>query len=142
MFDFIPLEYRSRTLLGCQTNGGALEAYLAPTAGTKGINLRANVTMGNAADVVLTLKYADDATGTNAATWAAAVPIYKNGVEQTAATSLTIGDATGNFIVDFIVNPASVPSGKFVGIHCAASNAGNVLNTILIEDVAYRPTAS
>lgn len=142
MFDFLPLEYRTRALLGPQTNAGAIEAYLAPTAGTKAINVRAIVKMANAADVVLSLKYSDDATGTNAAAWAANVPIYKNGVEQTAAKALTIGDATGTYIVDFIVDPATVPADKFVGLHCAASDVANILCTSLIEDVAYRPTAS
>lgn len=142
MFDCIPLCHRSRVLLAPQTNGGAIEAYAAPTAGTKAINVRAIVAMGNAADVVLSLKYADDATGTNAAAWAANVPIFKNGVAQAAAKALTIGDASGNFIVDFIVDPATVPAGKFVGLHAAASNVANLLTTFVIEDVAYQPTAT
>jgi len=140
MFDFLPLKTRTRVLLAPQTNGGALEAYAAPSAATKAINIRAIVAMGNAADVVLSLKYSDDASGTNAAAWAANVPIYKNGVAQAAAKALTIGDASGNFIVDFIVDPATVPAGKFVGLHAAASNAGNLLVTTIIEDVAYQPT--
>lgn len=142
MFDFLPLENRTRFLLALQTNGGAIETYAAPTAGTSGINLRANVTMGNAADVVLSLKYADDAAGTNATAWASNVIVYKNGVRQTDAKALTIGDATGNFVVDFCLDPASVPAGKYVGIHAAASNAGNLLCTQIIEKVAYKPTAT
>ncbi len=142
MFDFLPLNFRSRILLKPQTNGGALEAYAAPTPGVNGINLRAVVAMGNAADVVLTLKYADDANGTNSTVYPINVPIYKDGVAQTAGKSLTIGDETGNFIVDFCIDPATIPNGKYVGLHAAASNAANFLSTTIIEDVAYKPTVT
>ena len=134
--------FRTRVLLAVQTTATAAEAYLLPTGGTSSIVIRCIATMGNAADLVLSLKYSDDATGTNATAWAANVPIYKDGVAQTAAKALTIGDATGNFIVDFIVDPVTVPDGKYVGVSYANSNAANLLTTMIVEEVAYRPTAS
>lgn len=142
MFNFLPLKFRSRVLLAPQATGTAAEAYALPTAGTKAINIRGIALMGNAADLVLTLKYADDAAGTNATEYPVTVDIYKNGVRQTAAKALTIGDATGNHIVDFCIDPATVPAGKYVGVQYGNSNAGNLLTTVIVEDVAYAPTAS
>lgn len=134
--------FRSRVLLAPQTTASGAEAYAAPTPGVKGITLRAIAKMGNAADLVLSLKYADDAAGTTATAYAQNVPVYVNGVRQADAKAHTIGDATGNFIVDFCIDPATVPAGKFVGLAYADSNVGTLLTTMIIEDVAYRPTAT
>lgn len=142
MFNAIPMKYRTRVLLAPQTTATAAEAYAEPSGGVKAINLRAIAKMGNAADLVLSLKYADDAAGTNATAFPVNVDIYKGGVRQTAAKALTIGDATGDHIVDFCVDPATIPEGKFVGLHYADSNAGNLVTTMIIEDVAYIPTPS
>jgi hypothetical protein len=142
MFNVIPMKYRTRVLLAPQTTASAAEAYAEPSGGVKAINLRAIVTMGHATDLVLSLKYADNATGTNATAFPVDVDIYKDGVRQTAAKALTIDDATGDYIVDFCVDPATIPEGKFVGLHYADSNAGNLVTTMIIEDVAYIPTPS
>ena len=142
MFDKLIQWFRTRVLLAPQTTASGTEAYLLPTGGVKSIVLRCIAKMGNAADLVLSLKYADDATGTTATAFAAAGPIFVNGAAVTAAKTYTIGDSSGNFIVDFIVDPALVPEGKFVGISYANSNAANLLAVEMIEDVAYRPTAA
>jgi hypothetical protein len=142
MFNFLPMKTRSRVVLVPQTTASAAQAYLAPSAGVKAINLRGIALMGNAADLVLSLKYADDAAGTNATAWGSNVDIYENGVRQTAAKAHTIDDSSGNFIVDFCVDPATVPAGKYVGISYANSNAANLLAVEMIEDVAYQPTVS
>lgn len=133
--------FKSRVVLAPQATGTGAEAYLTPTAGTKGIVLRCVAKMGNAADLVLSLKYADDASGTNAAAFGATYPIYVNGARVTDAKTYTIGDASGNFIVDFAVDPANVPEGKFVGVSYGNSNAGNLLSVTMIEDAAYCPVA-
>lgn len=140
MLDFLPLKFRSRVVLAPQATDTGTEAYLKPSAGVKAIVLRCIVKMGNAADLVLSLKYADDASGTTATAFSAVSPIYKDGVAQTAAKTLTIGDSSGNFIVDFIVDPALVPQDKYVGISYASSNSGNLLAVEMVEDVAYMPT--
>jgi len=142
MFTKLVEWFRTRVLLALQTTGTGAQAYLLPTAGTNAINLRAIATMGNAADLVLSLKYADDAAGTNAAAWPSNVPIYKDGVAQTAAKEFTIGDSSGNFVIDFCIDPATVPAGKYVGLSYANSNAANLLVTSMIEDVMYKPTAT
>lgn len=143
MKDFMPLNYRSRVLLAPQTTASATGGYVAPTAGVSALNVRCIATMGNAADLVLTLQYADDTSGTNAATFGYNVPIYTNGVRESSdAKAKTIGDATGNFIVDFCIEPAQIPAGKTIGVAYANSNAANLVVAELIENVAYKPTAS
>ena len=53
--------FRTRVLLAPQTTASAAQAYAAPTGGVMGITIRAIAKMGNAADLVLSLKFADDA---------------------------------------------------------------------------------
>jgi hypothetical protein len=142
MFNFIPMKYRSRVLLAPQTTASGAGKYAAPTPGVKGINIRAVVKMGHTTDLVLSLKYADDATGTNATAFPVDVDIYNNGVRQEAANAFTVEDASGDFIVDFCIDPTTIPEGKLVGLAYADSNAGNLVAAEMIEDVAYRPTAS
>ncbi len=140
MMDKVITDFRSRVVMALQTTALAADDYLLPTPGAKSQILRCIATMGNAADLVLTPKTADDATGTNAAAVAEDLPIFKDGVAQTAAKSLTIGDATGNFIVDFVIDPSIIPAGKYVGMSYANSDAGNLMTCLLIEDAAYKPT--
>lgn len=135
-------KYRSRVVMAVQTTGSAADDYVAPTPGTSSIVLRCLVTMGNAADLVLSPKTSDDAAGTSAAALSADVVIYKDGVKQTSAKNLTIGDATGNFIVDFIIPPHIIPEGKYIGMSYADSHASNIMCCEIIEDVAYKPTVS
>lgn len=142
MFNFIPMKYRSRVLLAPQATASAAQAYLAPTPGVKGVNIRAVVKMGDSTDLTLSLKYADNATGANATAFPVDVDIYKDGVRQTAAKALTIDEATGDYIVDFCIDPATIPEGKLVGLAYANSDADNLVAAEMIEDVAYRPTAS
>ena len=132
--------YRSRVLLAPQATGSAGQAYLAPTPGVMNQTYRSVVTKGNAAALTLTLRYADDATGTNAADYPVNVPIYVNGVRQQAdGKTASVSGATGNAIVDFCVDPATIPAGKFVGLSFGVSNAATLLSAELVEDVAYRP---
>ena len=139
-FDFMPVDNRSRVLLAPQTTGGGAQAYLLPTGGAVAINVRVIAKMGNAADLALSLKTADDAAGTNAAAYPVNTKIYVDGVRQADGVVHTITDATGNFIVDFCVDPSLVPAGKFLGISYGASNASTFLAAEMIEDVAYAPT--
>lgn len=138
----IPEEYRSRVLLAPQTTATGTGGYVLPTAGAYKINIRAIAKMGNAADLVLTVNYADDASGTNATAFSD-IPLYVNGVRQTTdSETYTIGDATGNFIVDFAINPILIPAGKYIGIGYGNSNAANLVAAEIIEDVMYKPTAT
>lgn len=139
MYTKISERFRTRVVLAPQTTAVGAGAYLAPTAGVMGITLRGIVKMGNAADLVLSLKYADDATGTNAIAYPVNVPIYKNGTRLTDAKTATVDDATGNIIVDICIDPATIPSGKFVGVSYANSDVANLLAVEMIEDVAYKP---
>ena len=141
MFTKIPERFRSRVLLGLQGTGSGTGAYLAPTPGVMGLTIRVITTMGNAADLKLDLKYADDTSGTNAAAYPIDVPLFVNGERKEDGKSYTIEDNTGDFIVDFSVDPATIPEGKTIGLSYDNSNAGNLLTAILIEDVAYRPAS-
>ncbi len=140
MLDRAVMDYRTRVVMALQTTATAADDYVLPSPGAKSQILRCIVTMGDATDLVLTPKTADDAAGTNAAALAADVPIYKDGVRQTDAKALTVGDATGNFIVDFVIDPASIPAGKYIGMSYANSHASNLMTCLVIEDAAYQPT--
>ena len=132
--------YRSRVLLALQTTATGAGKYAAPTPGTCSITLRAIATMGDAADLVLSLNYADNATGTNATAFPKNVPVFVNGIRGTDAKAYTIGSATGDFIVDFCIDPATIPEGKFIGLAYGDSNAANLVTTMIIEDTAYKPS--
>lgn len=138
----IVAEFRSRVVMALQTTATAADDYVLPTAGSSLATLRCLVTMGNAADLVLTPKTADDAAGTNAAELASNIPIFVNGVRQTDAKAATVSDATGNFIVDFLIDPKLIPSSKYVGMSYGNSNAANLMCCEIIESVAYKPTAT
>lgn len=131
--------YRARVVLAAQTTGSAGQAYLAPTPGVMNQTYRTLVTKGNAAALVLTLRYADDAGGTNVADFPYNVPIYVNGVRQADGKSASVAGASGNSVVDFCVDPAMIPQGKFVGLSFGISNAATLLASELVEEVAYRP---
>lgn len=145
MFAKIPERFRTRIVMPPQTTANAADDYLLPTGGVMGITLRCIAKIGHATDLVLSLKSSDDATGTNAKAYAVDVPIYVNGVRQTDAKACTVPkkvDTDLTYIVDFIVDPATVPEGKYIGVAYADSNAANLLTVEMIEDVAYKPTAS
>ena len=138
---FIAEDTLTTVLLAPQATGTGAVACVNPAAGSSALNVRAIATMGNAADLVLSLVSADDAAGANPVAFASVVPLYVDGVKQTRAIAHTIGDATGEFVVDFCVDPALIPDGKFVGISYANSNAGNLLTTIAIEAATEHPVA-
>jgi hypothetical protein len=142
MRNLITEEYRTRIVMALQTTANAADDYVLPTGGSSVAVLRCLVTMGNAADLVLTPQTADDATGTNAAALAVDVPIFVDGVRQTDAKAYTVGDASGNFIVDFVIDPKIIPDGKYIGMSYGNSNAANLMCCEIIESVAYKPTAT
>lgn len=134
--------FRTRVALALQTTASGSEGYVLPTPGASKITVRAIVTMGNAADLELTMKYADDASGTNATAFDD-IPLYVNGVRQeTDSEAYTVEDATGNFIIDWVVDPTLIDDDKYIGLSYADSNAANLVCCEIIEDVAYKPTAS
>lgn len=132
---------KSTVLVPPVATDASREAYVKLTPGSMAINMRAVVTMGEATDLVLTLKSADDATGTNATDFPVVVPLYVDGVRQEDAKTYTVSEDTGEFIVDFCVDPGLIPDGKFVGIHAGASNALNLICTTSIEDSTDKPSA-
>lgn len=134
--------FRSRVVMALQTTAAAADDYVLPTPGASKITMRVIATMGNAADLTLTLKYADDAAGTGATAFAD-VPLYVNGVRQATDSEVyKIEDTSANFIIDWVVDPGLIPAGKYIGMAAAQSDAGNLICCEIIEDVAYKPTVS
>lgn len=143
MFTKLVEKFRTRVLLAPQTTATETGGYLSPTPGAMGITLRAVVKMGNSTDLTISLNYADDTNGTNATAFSSNVPIYINGAKEASnAKAYTASDSTGNFIIDFCIDPALVPQGKTIGLAYANSNAANLISAEMIEDVAYKPTES
>lgn len=139
MYTKLVERFRSRVLHEAQGTSTSAAKYLAPTPGVMGVTIRAIVKMGNAADLALSLKYADDTSGTSSADYPINVPIFVNGERKDDGKSYTIKDESGNFIVDFCIDPATIPDGKTIGLSYGNSHDSNLLTSLLIEDVAYRP---
>jgi hypothetical protein len=138
----IPEKFRSRVIMALQTTAAAADDYLLPTPGASQITVRVIATMGNAADLTLTLKYADDAAGANATAFSD-VPLFVDGVRQSTDSEVyAITAASGNYIVDWVVNPGLIPEGKYLGMSYANSDAGNLMCAVMVEDITYKPTAS
>lgn len=137
---YVNEEFRTRILVASQGTGTAGAGYLFPTPGVNAITVRIIANINNAADLTLTLKSADDTTGTNAANFTV-VPAFINGVRQAGYEStITITQDSGNVVVDFEVMPGQVPEGKSIGIVFGESNAANIITAELFEDVAYVPS--
>jgi len=115
------------------------------TGDTKGISLSpgngvcifAIVTMGDATDLTLTVKTADDADGAAAVALTRNVAIYKNDVRQADGKALTITEATGVFTVQFCVPSIVVPAGKYLVLDFGNSNDANILSAVMVEDTYY-----
>lgn len=131
--------FRTRVLLGLQTTATGAGKYAAPTPGVCSITLRAIAKMGNAADLAVSLNYADDADGTNATAFPENVPVFVNNARGSDAKAHTIDASTGDFVVDFSIDPAKIPEGKYIGLAYGNSNAANLVTTMIIEDTAYKP---
>lgn len=137
---YVNEEFRTRILIGAQGTGTAGGGYLAPTPCVNAITVRAIINIGNAADLELTLKSADDTTGTNAVNFTN-VPIFINGVRQAGyGNTVTITQNSGIALIDFEVMPGQVPEGKTIGLTFGVSNAENLITAELLEDAAYIPS--
>lgn len=136
---YVNEEFKTRVLIAAQGTLASGEGYLSPTLCVSALTVRAIVNMTNAANLGITLKSADDTSGTNAADFID-VPTFVNGVRQTDGHTVTITQDTGNAIVDFVVMPGQIPEGKTIGLAFGASDAGNIISAQLYEDAAYIPS--
>jgi hypothetical protein len=142
MLDNLIMKYRTRILYGPDDTDPGVQYYKKPTAGVMSIIIRIIVKMADAADLTLALKYADDASGTNAAAFDAVSPLFVDGVKQTAAKTYAITASSGTSIVDFVVDPALVPADKYVGLSFATSHANTHVCVEMIEEMGIIPTAT
>lgn len=119
---------------------GNVETFVGylPTAGVSTISFLIPFTMGNSTDAVITIKTADDSSGTNAAVLTEDCPYYINGVKQTAAKAATEDDATGDFFHVIEVPASIIPAGKYIGAYANAGSASNKFSVIALEDTYYK----
>jgi hypothetical protein len=129
----IPQELKPVSVLVPQVTGTGTEAYILPT-GARTVYLVCHVTMGNSADLVLTPKTADDASGTSATALAANVPIWENTTRQTDAKAHTVDDSSGTFVVVFAIPADIIPTGKYVGMSYANSHNSSLLSCTAYVD--------
>jgi hypothetical protein len=132
----IPQELAPVSILDPQTTAGGGQAYILPT-GTRTVYLVAHAKMGNAANLVLTPKSADDASGTNAAAIVSNIPIWVNGVRQADAKDYTITEAAGTFVVVFAMPSDQIPDSKFIGMSIGASDVANFLSVVAYKDTYH-----
>lgn len=109
-----------------------------PINGVRNISLVIVGTMGNTADMTITVKTADDAAGTNPTVLSTDVAIWKDGVRQTDAKAVTFTDSTGTYTFVVEVPANLIPAGKYIGVYADAGNSGNKYTAIAFEDTYYK----
>jgi hypothetical protein len=124
---------------GTAGNSTTYVGYL-PTQGVRNISIFVPITMGNGNDETITVRTADDSSGTNAAALAANVPIYKDGARvATDAKAFTETAATGTFLYVFEVPASLVPEGKYIGVvQSETGSASSIYSAFAIEDTYYK----
>ena len=131
----------ARTLFNGMVTGTADAVGVKPS-GSNGIMIMCLITMANAADLVLSIVTADDAAGTTPVAIAENIPIFKDDVRQTDAKALTVGDASGSFVVVFCVPPILIPADKYICLSFANSNDLNILSAIALDDTYHEGEAA
>ena len=123
---------------GTAGNSTTFVGYL-PSQGVRSISIVVPITMGNAGDETITVKTADDASGTNPTVLTQNIPIYKDGVRATDAKAFTETAATGNFVYVFEVPASIIPEGKYIGVvQSETGSASSIYSAIAIEDPYYK----
>ena len=122
---------------GVAGNVTTFVGYL-PTKGIDSINFLIPITMGNAADMTITIKTADDTSGTNATALTANCPVYRDGVRQSDAKAVTETQASGDYFHVIEVPAILIPEGKYIGVYADAGSASNKYSAIALEDHTYK----
>jgi hypothetical protein len=124
----------------CHGVAGNVETFVGylPTAGVKTISFLIPITMGNATDMTITVKTADDAAGTNATALTENCPVYRDGVKQTAAKAVTESEASGDYFHVIEIPAIIIPDGKYIGVYADAGSASNKYSAIALEDTYYK----
>jgi len=118
------------------TAGGIL-----PANGVAVINVLCWVYLDNAADCVLNVATADDAAGTNTTALTENVPIWIQGVKQTAAKAVTfLSTLTADTYHSACIQvPANlVPADKYLITYLTAGNANNLVTAIAVNEDYYK----
>jgi hypothetical protein len=122
---------------GVAGNVTTFVGYL-PTAGVETISFLIPITMGNSTDMTITIKTADDTSGTNATALSENCPVYRDGVKQTAAKAVTETESSGDYFHVIEVKANLVPAGKYIGAYADAGSASNKFSCIALEDTYYK----
>lgn len=119
---------------------GNVETFVGylPTAGVNMISFLIPVTMGASNDLTITIKTADDTSGTSAAALSENCPVYRDGVKQTSAKAITETAASGDYFHVIQVKANLIPAGKYIGAYCDAGSASNKFSVIALEDTYYK----
>lgn len=131
------LKTASRVLFNGQVTGTGDAKGVKPTKGSNSLSILCLVTMGNAANLALSIVSGDDADGTNPVAITENIPIFKDDVRQTDAKAFTVDDDTGVFTVVFNVPSILIPAGKYMCLSFANSNDANILSAIAIDDAYH-----
>jgi hypothetical protein len=118
-------------------NSTTFVGYL-PTAGIKTISMVIPITMGNSTDMTITVKTADDTSGTNATALTENCPVYRDGVKQTSAKAVTETQASGDYFHVIEIPAAIIPDGKYLGCYADNGSASNSFSAIALEDTYYK----
>lgn len=129
-----------KNLFNARTGTTTTWTGILPANGVRNISIVSIVSMGNAADLTLTVQTADDNAGTSAADLTVDCPVYKNGVRLADAKAFTEGAVTGTFVYAIEVPASIIPEGKYIGaVLSAGGNADNIITTTAYLDTYYKP---
>lgn len=119
---------------------GNVETFVGflPSGGVRNISLVIVGTMGDATDMNITVKTADDSAGTNPVALSINVPIWKDNVRQDNAKAVAFTASTGTYTFVVEVDAALVPADKYIGVYADAGNASNKYTAIAFEDTYYK----
>jgi hypothetical protein len=118
-------------------NSTTFVGYL-PTKGIRSVSLLCIAEMGNSTDMTITVKTADDSSGTNPTVLTQNVAVYKDGVKLTAAQAFTETAATGKTVYLIEIPASIIPADKYVGVYADSGSASNGYTVIAIEDTYYK----
>jgi len=126
-----------RVLFNGQVTGTGDAKGVKPN-GSNGVVILCAVTMGNAADLTLSIVTADDADGTNPVAITRNVAIFEDDIRQSSdAKSHAITASTGVFTVAFCIPSILIPTDKYLCLSFANSNDANILSAIALDDTYH-----
>lgn len=137
------LKTASRVLFNGQATGTGDVKGVLPSGGSNSVTFLCLVTMANAANLALSIVSGDDVDGTNEVALTENIPIFRDDIRQTDAKAYTVTDDSAVAVVVFNIPSILIPTGKYICLKFADSNAANILSAIALDDTYHEmgPTA-